>query len=175
MQFGTDCSTVYTSSTYQRRVIRLQAFSSQTVQTVARYRCLHESGPFSYQVKNLHTLTLNGSGQIFERRKTCTDPPFVYTGFVETKMVSQFQEIHLHLAYLANCNEREGLMSKECGIILLIALYLFLNLPVIRNEKEASVDHRFIQRENFFFLLALRYNVLNLNSKRHVALLFITV
>ena len=28
--------------------------------------------------------------------------------------------------------------------------YLFLNLPVIRNEKDASVYHRFIQREDFF-------------------------
>ena len=132
---------------------RNQAFFAQTVQTLARFRCLHESGPFSYLVKNLHTLTLYESGQIFERRKTCTDPPFVYTGLVETKTVSQFQEIHLHLAYLASCNEREGLRFKECGIILLIALYLFLNLPVIRNEKETSVDHRFIQRENFFCYL----------------------
>ena len=64
--------------------------------------------------------------------------------------MSQFQEIQLHLAYLASCNEREGLRSKECGIILLIALYLFLNLPVLRNEKDASVDHRFVQRDNFF-------------------------
>ena len=50
-----------------RRVTRLQAFTTQTVQKRARFRCLHESAqkwnrtgqnfwPNSYQVKNMHTL-----------------------------------------------------------------------------------------------------------------------
>ena len=35
-----------------------------------------------------HRFSLYGSGQIFERTKTCTDPPFVYTTPAEFRSVS---------------------------------------------------------------------------------------
>ena len=151
MQFGTDCSTVYTSPTYQRRVTRL----------FSRKRCKHLPGsgvytsrdrPFSYQVKNLQTLTLYGSGEIFERRKTCSDPPFVYTGPVETKTMSQFQEIHLHLAYLASCNEREGMRNHFTNRAV------FVSKPSCYKKWERRVCGPSLYSEREFFFSYLLYD-----------------